>query len=302
MERVIAPKSIKEDLFRCLKAGINPEFPEQGTPQGGVVSPVLANIALNGIEEIHQSVRYADDLVIILKPQDNAEEILEKIRQFLAERGMNVSERKTKLTATTDGFDFLGWHFKVQNNGKFRCTPSESNYKSFRQKVKAIVNNSAIGSKEKAKLLGPLVRGWRNYHRFSKMDGSRFSLWRLDNRTYKVFLKEPSHNRTSAKKLIKKAFPDVGYKENGFVNVKGDKSPFDGNLIYWSERNSKLYDGETSKALKKQNHRCAACGLKLVGEERIHLHHRDGNRANNRKDNLMAVHESCHDYLHMRKS
>jgi retron-type reverse transcriptase len=50
MDRLIAPKSIRQGIFRCLKAGVNPEFPEQGTPQGGVVSPLLANIALNGIE------------------------------------------------------------------------------------------------------------------------------------------------------------------------------------------------------------------------------------------------------------
>jgi group II intron reverse transcriptase/maturase len=113
MERLIAPRGIKTGIFRCLKAGVNPGFPEQGTPQGGVVSPLLANIALNGIEEIHQSVRYADDMVIILKPKDDAEAILDKVSKFLAERGMKVSEKKTKLTATTDGFDFLGWHFKV---------------------------------------------------------------------------------------------------------------------------------------------------------------------------------------------
>jgi group II intron reverse transcriptase/maturase len=143
MSNLIAPKNLKIGIFRCLKAGTNPEFPEQGTPQGGVVSPLLANIALNGIESIHRyhkdgyritektpminicepSVRYADDMVIILRPEDNAEEILERISQFLAERGMNVSEKKTKITAATDGFDFLGWHFKVQSNGKFRSTP-----------------------------------------------------------------------------------------------------------------------------------------------------------------------------------
>jgi len=82
MERLIAPRSIRQGIFLCLKAGVNPEFPEQGTPQGGVVSPLLANIALDGIESIHQSVRYADDMVIILKPKDNAPEILDRISQF----------------------------------------------------------------------------------------------------------------------------------------------------------------------------------------------------------------------------
>ena len=63
MDRLIAPKSIKNGIFRCLKAGVNPEFPEQGTPQGGVVSPLLANVALNGIEDIHQSVSVAALLI-----------------------------------------------------------------------------------------------------------------------------------------------------------------------------------------------------------------------------------------------
>lgn len=146
MERLIAPKGIKTGIFRCLKSGVNPEYPDVGTPQGGVVSPLLANIALNGIESIYKykgagggvvepSVRYADDMVIILRPEDNAEIILERISQFLTKRGMNVSEKKTKLTAATDGFNFLGWHFRVQTNGKFRCVPSTRNTVQLRLKV-----------------------------------------------------------------------------------------------------------------------------------------------------------------------
>jgi retron-type reverse transcriptase len=128
MDNLMAPKSLKLGIFRCLKAGINPEFPEQGTPQGGVVSPLLANIALNGIERIHRihphgykiskntprinilepSYRYADDMVIVLKPEDDATQILARIDKFLAARGMKVSAKKTKITAVTDGFDFLG--------------------------------------------------------------------------------------------------------------------------------------------------------------------------------------------------
>lgn len=106
MEKVRAPLPIKIGLWRCLKAGVNPEFPEQGTPQGGVISPLLANVALDGIENIHKSVRYADDMVFILKPQDNAEKILEEVKQFLTIRGLNIKQSKTKLVASTDGFDF----------------------------------------------------------------------------------------------------------------------------------------------------------------------------------------------------
>lgn len=312
MEQLIAPRGIKTGIFRCLKTGVNPEFPEQGTPQGGVVSPLLANIALNGIESIHRykdagnkivdpTVRYADDMVIILRPQDNAEQVLERISRFLAERGLKVSEKKTKLTATTDGFDFLGWNFKVQCNGKVRCVPSADNFKAFRKKVKHIVNNSNYGATTKAIKLAPVVRGWRQYHRFCKMDGSRFSLYHIQNKAFKVFNKETKQNRYTSKKLLDKAFPAVPYSENKHVNVKGNKSPFDGDLTYWSERNSKLYDGITSKVLKRQNHSCARCGLKLTSEERVNLHHKDENHHNWKDNNLEALHESCHKYVHMSK-
>lgn len=313
MERLIAPIGVKTGIFRCLKSGVNPEYPEQGTCQGGVVSPLLANIALNGIESVYKrqdawgritepSIRFADDMVIIIDPHENANQILEKISQFLAERGMNVSEKKTKLTAATDGFDFLGWHFKVQNNGKFRCIPSVDNFKAFRKKVKAIVNNSNYGATVKAMNLAPVVRGWRNYHRYCKMDGSRISLYHIESRAFKVFNKETKQDRYSSKKLLDKAFPKVPYSENKHINVKGDKSPFDGDLTYWSKRNSKLYDGDTSKALKRQNHTCGYCGLKTLSDEKVHLHHVDGNHDNWKKNNLLAVHQSCHQYHHMSKS
>ncbi len=302
MENLIAPSGLKLGIWRCLKAGTNVGYPEQGTPQGGVCSPLLANIALNGIENIHNSVRYADDMVIILKPKDNAEAILGKIKEFLAARGMEISEQKTRVTATTDGFDFLGWNFQVQKNGKFRSRPSEDNFKAFRKKVKTIINGSNYGAVVKAKKLAPIVRGWRNYHKYCKMDGARNTLYFIQKRAFKVFNKEKKQNRYTSKKLLNQAFPAVSYSENKFVNVKGDKSSYDGDIIYWSKRNSKLYDGETSKALQRQSHSCACCGLQFMTEERVHLHHIDGNHDNWKQENLVAIHESCHDYLHMSKA
>ena len=233
MDNLIAPAGLKLGVYRCLKAGTNVGFPDQGTPQGGVVSPLLANIALNGIESVHKSkdkwgkitqpsIRYADDMVIILKPEDDAEAILNRISEFLAERGMNVSERKTKVTATTDGFNFLGWHFKVQKNGKFRSTPSEDNFKTFRKKVKHIVNNSNYGATDKAKKLAPVVRGWRQYHKHCKMDGSRNSLYFMQKRAFTVFNKEKKKNRVTSKALLIKAFPTVPVSEGKHIMVKCD--------------------------------------------------------------------------------
>ncbi len=191
--------------------------------------------------------------------------------------------------------------FKVQKNGKFRCTPSVENFKAFRKKVKHIVNNSNYGATVKAEKLAPVVRGWRNYHKYCKMDGSRNSLYFIQNRAFKVFNKETKKNRYTSKILLDKAFPTVSYSENRHINVKRNKSPFDGDLSYWSARNSKLYDGLTSKALTRQSHSCASCGLKFVGEEKVHLHHVDGNHDNWRQTNLVAIHDSCHGYIHMSK-
>ncbi|WP_353813128.1 reverse transcriptase domain-containing protein [Moorena sp. SIO1G6] len=301
MDRLLAPASLKMGIFRCLKAGINPEFPEQGTPQGGVVSPLLANIALDGIENIHSSIRYADDMVFILKPKDNAEKILEKVRNFLAQRGLEVNQEKTKLTNTTDGFDFLGWKFRVQKNGKFRCTPSEENHRNFRKKIKTVVNNSNYGAKIKAQKLAPIVRGWRNYHKSCDMSSSRDSLWFLNKTANRKFRKEKKVNRYKANELCQKSFPAVGYKQNQHVNVKGTKSPYDGDLVYWSMGNSVLYDDATAKALKRQNHSCGHCGHKFLNDQVVHLHHVDGNHANWKRKNLMAVHQSCHQEIHWSK-
>ena len=310
MGRVIAPQTIKTGLWRCLQAGSHPEFPEQGTPQGGILSPLLANISLNGIEDIHKTpgssyklvpacIRYADDMVFIFKPNENPNQVLDKVKEFLAIRGLNVKATKTKITASTDGFDFLGWHCQVQTNGKFKSTPSQENYKNFKAKVKYIVNNSNYGAKVKAEKLAPIVRGWRNYHRHCKMDGARFSLWHINHRAWKAFNKEAKQNRYTVTELIKKAFPTVPCSENKHVNVKGEKSPFDGDTVYWSKRNSRLYNGTTALTLRKQNHSCGHCGFPFLGEEKVHLHHIDGNHNNWKPKNLMAVHQSCHQYIHM---
>jgi len=117
-----------------------------------------------------------------------------------------------------------------------------------------------------------------------------------------VFSKEKKQNRESCNRLIRQAFPSVPYSTNRYVNVRGNKSPFDGDIAYWSQRNSKLYDNHTSKALQRQNHSCKACGLKFIGDEKIHLHHVDKNHQNWKQDNLVVVHESCHRLIHGSKA
>jgi 5-methylcytosine-specific restriction endonuclease McrA len=80
------------------------------------------------------------------------------------------------------------------------------------------------------------------------MNGSRNSLYHIQFRAFKVFNKETKQDRYSCKKLLDKAFPAVPYSENKHINVKGNKSPYDGDIVYWSKRNRNLYDGITSFA------------------------------------------------------
>ena len=124
------------------------------------------------------------------------------------------------------------------------------------------------------------------------------SLWGLDYATFKRFNKEKNMSQYEAEFLADKAFPSVSWNVNRFIKVKGDKSPFDGDIKYWSERNSKLYDGTTDEMLRKQGHKCGHCGHKFLSEERVHLHHIDGNHNNWKRKNLMVIHEPCHDYIH----
>lgn len=180
--------------------------------------------------------------------------------------------------------------------------PSEENYKTFIKKVKTIVNNSGYGAKVKSAKLTPIVRGWRNYHKYCNMNGSRYSLWFTTYRTYRVFLKQKSIDRYEAEQLVKTAFPAVSWKENKFINVKGDKSPYDGDITYWSERECKLYDSISAQLIKKQKHTCGVCGMKFLPGEDVHLHHIDENHNNWKRSNLMVVHHSCHHYIHMSKS
>ena len=189
MNRVIAPCELKQGLWRRLKSVVDPGFPEQGTPQGVVISPLLANMALDGIEDCGVSFRnswvgkianpgihYADDMVFVVRSEQEPNAILSRIHSYLSKIGCNISKSKTRIVASTDGFDFLGWNFRVLNNGKFKCILSADNFNTFRKKVKSIVNSSSYGAKVKAAKLAPVVRGWRNCHKFCDMNGSRYSL------------------------------------------------------------------------------------------------------------------------------
>jgi RNA-directed DNA polymerase len=153
-----------------------------GTPQGGVISPVIANMALDGLEAaVHASaggsqrarraaklnvIRYADDFVVTGASKDVLEsKVLPAIRRFLAERGLELSEEKTRITHIEDGFDFLGQHVRKYGD-QLLTKPAKKSIKSLLDKVRDIVKGNANATQEALILqLNPVIRGWAMYHR-----------------------------------------------------------------------------------------------------------------------------------------
>jgi RNA-directed DNA polymerase len=195
----------KAILKKWLKAGFvyqNELFPtETGAPQGGIISPVLANMTLDGLEAMlaekfpqarrtglkMNMVRYADNFVITGHSKEWLEqEVKPVVVEFLAARGLVLSPEKTRITHIREGFDFLGWNFR-KYNGKMLMKPSKANVKAHLDKIREVINsNKAAKQANLIRLLNPVLRGWANYHShvvaketFARVDARVWSmLWR----------------------------------------------------------------------------------------------------------------------------
>ncbi|WP_027340697.1 group II intron reverse transcriptase/maturase [Halonatronum saccharophilum] len=180
----------KEILKEFLKSGYvynKKLFPtKRGTPQGGIISPILANMTLDGLEMLLKReywsnergtinrkynrinkiniVRYADDFVVTATNKEVLEEIKELIEDFLKERGLQLSREKTKITHINDGFDFLGWNFR-KYKGKLIIKPAKKAYKSIINEIREVIKkHKTIKQGELIGILNSKIRGWCNYH------------------------------------------------------------------------------------------------------------------------------------------
>ena len=169
---------------------------EEGTPQGGIISPTLANITLDGMEALLDKyrtrkengktinrkvnlVRYADDFIITGESHEVLEEIKADLILFLKERGLELSEEKTLITHIDDGFDFLGFNIRKYRNGTLLIKPSEKSMKKFAEKTHDIIYG--MRSRKQADViekLNRMIAGWVNYYRYVS---SKKSFWRLDH-------------------------------------------------------------------------------------------------------------------------
>ena len=198
----------KRILKKWLKAGYidnKQRFNNKaGTPQGSVISPTLANMVLDGLQQtidqffnikrrlgapnpkrIH-FVRYADDFIITAKDKADLIAVQPCIEQFLNRRGLSLSKEKTKITNIAEGFDFLGKHIR-KYKGKLLTTPSKKNVKKLLTKVKTTIRtHRSSPTFVLINELNPILRGWANYH---KGDAAKKTFQKIDHFVLKMIWK-----------------------------------------------------------------------------------------------------------------
>ena len=205
----------------------------EGVPQGGIISPIIANMTLDGLESAIRKavprrskvnvIRYADDFIVTSgSKQLLIDLIIPLIRKFLSQRGLRISEAKTRITHIAEGFDFLSQNIR-KYNGKLLIKPSKEAVKRLLVKVKQMIQ-SMRGMKP-GKLIGKLnmvIRGWVNYHKhvvakeiFSEID---FQIHRMLRRWAKR-----RHSKKTQGWINRKYFAH-GYTNSNFsVKVKVSK-------------------------------------------------------------------------------
>jgi RNA-directed DNA polymerase len=300
-----------------------------GTPQGGIISPLLANIALHGLENNLKDlvanledkvpgmargslpkrkalsvVRYADDFVIIHQDKYVIQKCIEYTHSWLEHLGLEISEEKSKLRIGTEGFLFLGFQIiqvRKQGDYKVKIRPSSESQKRLLEKVRSILQRlKAASSYDVIKALRPVILGWANYFKYSEcsVDFLRLThsiflkvrawVFRRDTRNGRLVIKEKyfptnkTYNFDESEhkdnwilngRKASKGTVDTNYlphvhwvKSRKHVKIQGDKSPYDGDHVYWAERSEKysILPTRTQTLLRTQKFKCNWCEQKFT--------------------------------------
>ncbi len=359
--------AMRRTIKSWLKAGVMNDgklFPtNSGSPQGGVISPLLANIALHGLEEYIKAsypkakrlpdikeaywkpivVRYADDLIIMHRDLGETKRAYNLAKKWLESMGLELSQEKTKIVHTyrehegqEPGFDFLGFSFKQYKLGKRDrrkvagmhfsrdaehktiIVPTKDAITRHKAKLSHIIDSMKTANQEKLIIaLNPIITGWANYYATvnSKEIFGEIDHWLYLKLRRWAYRRHPMKGRYwisnkywNIDRIGKWEFSDGNSTLNEHrktsikmhINVKDNRSPYDGDWVYWSSRMGR-YTGIrpiVARLLKTQKNTCSVCGLYFSMEDIIEVHHLDGNRSNRKYNNITALHGHCHDISH----
>jgi len=358
---------MRRQIRAWLKAGVmdgGKLFPiSEGTPQGGVISPLLANIALHGMENrIKQFaetlkgrkqdnrkslslIRYADDFVIIHEDITVIQKCQQIISEWLKGVGLELKPSKTRLTHTLNkygeenpGFDFLGFtvrQFPVGKNQSGKNTdgtllgfktlikPSKKKLKTHAESIRSVIKTHKAAPQEALiSRLNPIIRGWANYYStvvskeiYSGMDRLTYQqlrawanrrhpnknrgwvankYWQNIKNDQWVFANRGEGKRKKIRLRKHSETPIVRHEK-----VQGERSPYDGDWIYWSTRMGMHPEVATRVAtlLKKQKGICAHCGLFFKDGDLLEIDHKTPRKRGGKdtKENLQLLHRHCHD-------
>jgi RNA-directed DNA polymerase len=274
----------KRILAKWLRCGVIDQgtlYPTTaGVPQGGIISPVISNLVLDGLEAVvHGSpghrrihhinyVRWADDFIVTANSRQVLEtDILPRLNAFLAERGVRLSPEKTVITPLSQGFDFLGQTLRKRERAdgkraKLQITPSTASFQTLKDKVRTLCKQAAGATPEQLiDTLTPVLRGWANYPRYV-LCGETFA--KLDNFVWRRVYRwaKRRHSRKTGRWIIDRYFPhrqgeprrftdpatgkrllrvQEAVKPQRYLKIKGEANPFDPAwAAYFQDRDCQL--------------------------------------------------------------
>ncbi|BET35044.1 MULTISPECIES: reverse transcriptase domain-containing protein [Wolbachia] len=361
LEKLNTTPTFRRIIKGWLRAGVmeNRKFEstKRGTIQGGTISPLLACVALNGLEQYIKEtlwsellqyrkmkcgvassreaksslsvIFYADDFIIIHESKEIILKAKMIVEEWLKTIGLELKPSKTKISHTQNGekpgFNFLGFsirHYSTKNNKrgyKLLVKPSRESRKQHTLTIKHKIRGLRGSTQETViRQLNPITRGWSKYYSsvvsnktFRFIDSVMFrNIWKwavyrhptkgkywIKNKYFKKYKNDNWRFMTNNKVLLIK-HGDHAIKRH--VKVKGTKSPYDGDWVYWGNRLRKIPDKlpRVIKLLKLQQGKCGHCQLWFKNDDILETHHIDRNRRNNMKKNLSLLHGHCHDELH----
>ncbi len=363
MEKLNIFPTLARQIRAWLKSGVIDRqqwFPtSEGTPQGGIISPLLANIALHGMEnrlkEFAKSllgkkfkslslIRYADDFVVLHEDLTVIDRCKEIISEWLNDIGLELKTEKTHLVHTLNhhegkcpGFNFLGFNirqYKVNKHNSGKSTngkllyfktlikPSKKSIKVHYEKLaKTIDAHKSASQSALISHLNPIIKGWANYfssvaskETFSHLDELLYQkLYRWAKRRHpskpwkwraKKYWRTINGNNWafSSKSRQDKPLKLIQHAENQIkrhIKVRENASIFDGNWLYWNSRLGSYPETPKgiSKLLKRQDGKCAHCGLFFRDGDLMEIDHiiPKAKGGNNSYSNLQLLHRHCHD-------